>query len=520
MSQASLTSEEPPVEPTPEPEAKSGHVPFTKKVAWSLGAIPDQFITNGVANIALPIYNKGLGLSPVLISVAMAIPRIFDAIIDPTIGNWSDRTKSRWGRRRPFIFVGALLLSFFFVFIWIPPTAILGKNLTLNLPASLPWIGGVSHLPYLFIYFLITSVIAFLGYAIFVIPRGALGIELTTDYHERTKIFAMNSFFAYAITFGLPWLYWLCFPAGRLVERVLGKNLELASKGYGLEIRGIGLVAVVSGAIMLICSLTPLLCKERPPEDESARPHLPVLKAFFMTFQSKPLLIVFFGILLILTACNLVGPMNLYISMDYVCGGNKEFASVVGGWNGTMGGIIGLLMTMVIPAISRRMGKKNAVLMGELIALAGFISLWWLFTPKYPYLQLIGGFLTNLGLSFVWVLSTSMLADVCDLDELKYGLRREGMFGAAYSFLIKVSSSLVLLISGNVLYFVGFQDIPIQTPETIYKLRVWFEVITISCMLGSFFLFWIFPITEKTAREVRSQLDARKKDKTDNAVTN
>ena len=490
-------------------EPQGEKTPLGQKVAWSIGAIPDQIITNGVSNLALPIYNKSLGMDPILINYALAIPRIFIAIIGPYIANYSDRTVTRWGRRRPFIFVGGLLISILFVVLWMPPSFLIGPSMTFHIPTWFPWLSGQDKtIPLLFIYFTVVYIIAYSSLALFGM-RGPLSIEMCTDPHDRTVLYSMNTFFAYAISFALPWLYKLCFPAGRLLEHLFGKDATLAGKGFGLEVRGVGLVAMVAGLVSLVCAMAPLLCRERPPEDEASRSHLPLLKAFLMTFQNKPLIILFFAMLLVSSVGPLIGPLNFYISMDYICHGDKEYASTVGGWSGTIGGVLGLLMTTVIPPISRLLGKKNTMILGMAVAVVGFVSSWWLFTPKNPYLQLIVSAVITAGMAGVWVLSTSMMADICDYDEFKYGLRREGMFGAAYGVLMTILSSAVMMASGYVLYMAGYENIALQSAKSIFQLRVWFIVIAVFLLLISIFLIWLYPITEKRVREVRAILDAR-----------
>lgn len=147
---------------------------------------------------------------------------------------------------------------------------------------------------------------------------------------------------------------------------------------------------------------------------------------------------------------------------------------------------------------------------GQLVAMAGFVSSWWLFTPDYPYLQLIETALVNIGLASVWVLSGSIMADICDTDELKTGLRREGMFGAVYAFMNKASTSCVTIVAGYVLIWSGYREGTVQSPETLFLMRILFIVITVSCLTVSLILTLLFPITEESARQVRVRLDQRK----------
>lgn len=460
--------------PTATADGTSEKVSLGHKASWAVASISDQLVTNGIQTLALPIYNLSLHVDPRLLGWAMALPRILDAIIDPTIGNISDNTRTRWGRRRPFVLVGGILMALAFMFIWFPPLA-LGKT-------------G------LFVYFLLTSMVCYFGYAIFAIPRGAMGIEMSTDYHERTSIFAMNSFFAYIAVLTMPWLYNLSFR--------IGAN----------ELIGVRYVAVGTGIVILLCAIAPALFIRERTRDIQAQPKTRLFAAFRMTISNFPFLLLFCIVFLILLACSLVGPMNLYISIDYICGGNKEYGSYIGGISGTVGGLVGLCATPGIAWISRRIGKKQTMLIGQFIAMGGFIGSWWLFNPKYPYLQIVEGALVTIGLGCVWVLSGSLMADICDTDELKYGLRREGMFGAVFQFLTKTTSSCVTIVAGYVLVLSGYQESTVQSMDTLWNMRMAFIVITVSCLTLSIVLTCLFPITEKSARQVRAELDARKRD--------
>ena len=485
--------------PAPEaPQEKPDKVPLGRKCAWCVSSISDQLVINGINTLAMPIYNLGLAVDPRLIGWALALPRVLDAVIDPSIGNMSDNTRTRWGRRRPYIFVGGIVMTIFFVLIWMPPNFIMGKDCVFSLPSFL---GGTMRIPQVALYFLVASMLCFFGHAIFVIPRAAMGIELSTDYHERTGIYALNSFFAYSAAFLMPWLYNLSFHAGKFFG--------------GNEILGVRYVAVAVGVLMIFCAIAPALFVRERTEGIKTQPKTSLINGFKMTFSIYPFWLMFFIVFLILLACSMVGPMNLYISIDYVCGGDKKWGSYIGGWNGMVQGLVGVAMTPVIAWTARRIGKKRTIIIGQFIALAGFIGSWWLFTPRYPYLQLVETALVNVGLACIWVLAGSIMADICDTDELKYGLRREGMFGAVYQFLMKTSTSCVTIVAGYALIWAGYQSSvgAIQSMETLTRMRVLFIIITVSCLTLSLVFSFLFPITEKSAREVRAILDARRREK-------
>ena len=103
------------------PDKKTTRVPVSQKAAWGVGGFAENFANNAILQMVYPVFNIGYGLSPFMIGIALSISRVLDAFSDPPMGNWSDNSRTRWGRRRPFIFVGALIMTAFFAIMWFPP---------------------------------------------------------------------------------------------------------------------------------------------------------------------------------------------------------------------------------------------------------------------------------------------------------------------------------------------------------------------------------------------------------------
>jgi GPH family glycoside/pentoside/hexuronide:cation symporter len=457
-------------------QARGGpQVPVGEKMSWAAGSVADQFMTNGLNNLALPIYNISLGLSPVLIGWALFIPRIFDAVTDPVMGNISDNTRSRWGRRRLYVFFGGLGCAVCFALVWTPPTAF----------------GDVP----LFVYFLGISILYYVAYTVFAIPRQALGFELSTEYNERTTIFAMQAIFASAAGFALPWLYKLSFHpifAGPEKNEVIG-------------VRWVGLIS----AVLIIATALPGALFTRERREGQAQPRISLFRAARMTLKNRAFLIITLVVVCILVAVFLAGPMNIYINIYYVCGGDEELGAYWGGWAGTAQAGLGILAAPFIAWVSRFLGKRYTMVCGIALAIVGYFATWWLFDPERPWLQVFFMFMLQPGLMAVWVLSGSILADICDVDELEHGLRREGMFGAAYTFITKAASSFIPVLAGMILVWAGYQEDVAVSPETITNLRILFIVIPVALLSVALYLAWLFPITEEVARATRARLDER-----------
>ena len=244
-------------------EDKRGTIPRSEKVAWSVGTSADIMMGGFVGQVLMPIYNIVFGVDSKLVGLAVTLPRLLDAFTDPIVGNISDNTRSRWGRRKPYMLVGGLLSALFFMAMWMPPTALS--------PTGKFW--------YLLILLSIYFPIAF---AMFSIPQAALGYELTTDPDERTRIMSYRAFFGAVVSMGIPWFYWL------------SQSSVFANPAHpGLPPETFG-VRYLGAAVALICVvfiLMPILfCKERARAQ--SQDHIPLLHALKHTFTNRAFLVI------------------------------------------------------------------------------------------------------------------------------------------------------------------------------------------------------------------------------------
>jgi GPH family glycoside/pentoside/hexuronide:cation symporter len=143
--------------------------------------------------------------------------------------------------------------------------------------------------------------------------------------------------------------------------------------------------------------------------------------------------------------------------------------------------------------------------------MVGTGSVWFLYTPSFPYVQLLSPIILAFSLPAVQVFPMSIMADICDLDELKTGLRREGLYGASFGFVIKMVLSIVLYLSGRVLRFAGIdQTLDIQSPEALLKLRIMVVLVPVVLLAASGLLLLKLKVPEGRVRKVRAILEARR----------
>ena len=446
------------------------------KLFYGLGAVSDVIMANIIFQLAMPIYNIELKVNAALIGLAISLPRLWDAFTDPFMGNISDNTRSRLGRRRPWLALGSLLAGIFCALMWMPPSSF----------------GPTGH----FVYFLIISILFFTAYTVFSVPYNALGFEMTSDYDERTSVMSYKTFVMnIGSTLFLPWVYKMCF---------------IPAFG-GTVLQGARVVGLIIGVLIFVFGLLPaILCRERPGSQHQEK--IKLLPALKYTFKNKSFLMVAGTVFCILMAIFLAFPLMMYINLAIVFAGEgmdaakESFATLNGVYN-TVYGALGIVVVPIINLLSRKFGKRRTLIAGlSMVALAFALSPL-LFSARFPYLQLLIAILASPGLSCVWILTSSMLADVTDEDELTTGLRREGMFGAAFGLIVKLGVAGVLAVSGLIIQWSRFDPEALtQSVYTMQFLRFFFAATPLLFLAVAIRLTVKFPLTRLRMGEIQAQL--------------
>jgi GPH family glycoside/pentoside/hexuronide:cation symporter len=469
-------------DPLPSSHLQEQTPPLTRKrkAAWASGAFADVFMANAFSYLAFPIYNVALKVDPAFLGWAMGVPRIWDALADVFVGNLSDNTRSRWGRRRPFIFFGALFSGLFFALMWMPPAS-----------------SGVSMIGW---YFLGMSILYYAAYAIFTVPWVALGLELSGDYHGRTNVQAWKNFFQAFGGIFLGALWWLSLR--------LGAN----------EVEGVRWVGLIFGVLIAICGILPALLVKESSIASSGRERIPFFRALASTFRNRAFLCVIGFTVCTIFGVFVVNAFALYINIVYVFQGDK---GAVSGLNFAMNAVfqvVGLAITPAVATVANRMGKRPTLITGLVLVIVGFGASWWTYTPHAPYLQGLTLALISPGLACLWIIGPSMIADICDVDELETGLRREGMFSAAFTWSIKLSIAVTMILSGYMLKIAGYDATREagQLPGVVDHLRLLYMAVpSAMAALGILFV-WLYPLTERRVREVQDMIATRKAQLLDN----
>ena len=453
--------------------SEKGKLSPAKKSAWAIGSVADVYMTNALNYLAFPIYNMALGVDPRFLGWALGLPRIWDALSDPLMGNISDNTHSRWGRRRPYIFIGSILSMLMFVLIWNPPLSLSA--------AGIGW------------YFMIATFLYYTAYTVLAVPWGALGLELTADCSERTRVQAYRTVFQAIGGFGL------------------GAMWFLAQKwGHGNDVAGVRYVGWVFGTLIMFCGILPaLFCRENVSSQK--QPKIKFWPSVTATFSNRVFLLLVVVTICVMLGIFMVNSFAVYINTYYVFGGDKEGVAKLNMYANFAFQAAGIALVPLISAVAARIGKKVTLISGLLLVVIAYGTSWWFYTPKMPYLQLITLALAAPGLSCMWILASSMLADICDLDEKKTGRRREGMFGASYSWACKAGISLTMILGGYMLKWSGFDaNVAVQPESVIITMRLLYMLIPMGFIGLAALTAAFYPLSEKRVKELQQELKNRK----------
>ncbi len=488
-------------------------VPIGQKAAFGAGHLVLNLLP-GALGILMFFLLTAFGMDPIDAGILGALPRLFDAITDPIMGFISDNTKSKWGRRRPYIFVGAILSGILFALLW--------------------QLDPENTQSYNFWYFLILSMVFLIGNTMFATPLVGLGYEMTSDYNERTKLMAFSQTIGQIAWMIVPWFWVIIANADILplsVEEIsriaeLGLSAEETAKATteALQANGVRKLSVIVGIICVLLGVLPaLFCKGIDSANMANRKEISfrslgsnmmdLFTGIAQVAKSKPFMKLCGATFLVFNGFQLVASFSYFIIVFYMFNGSFDLAGNLPAWFSTVTAIITAFG--VIPIVSwmaNKWGKRKAFIYSTFISIIGYILKWWGFDPENIYLIFMPVPFMAFGLGGLFTLMMSMTADVCDLDELQNGMpRKEGTFGAIYWWMVKIGQSLALFLGGLVLDLVGFdQNAASQTADTLLQLRI-ADIIIPAVTAGlAILIMWKYSLSEEKAREIKAELVARR----------
>jgi len=471
-----------PPAPTAKAAAQPERLSTKTKLAFATGGSVDIFGHWLFNNMVDPVYNVFLGLTPTQVSMTRASSLVADACSGLFFGWLSDNTRSRWGRRRPYILVGSILA---------------GLALPLLFAARPGWSNGD-----IFLYVLIASLAFAPLIACVNTPYQSLGAELTPDYNERTTVQSYKAF------------------VQKTAGAILGSGVWFATRpmfndpATGKPDVAFGAVcaAAICGALMIVAGIVNFsFVQERYYEKARKQTKVGFRRMFADAFSTKPYLVVLGTALVYAVPTGLVNTLGFYALTYHVYGGDMTAASGIHALGGFSYMLFGFAGVYCVGRISRVIGKHKTLMVMLGVGLFAFGSSWWLYTPSYPWLSLLCQGLNGFSATGLWVILPAMTADVIDFDELRSGKRREGAFTSTFSWTVKVGMMLSMLFGGPLLQLTGFDaKLPVQSDGAVFGIRLLFAGIPVTALVIALLLIQFYTLDTKRMSQIRGELEARR----------
>lgn len=438
-----------------------------KKIAYAAPAFALAIVGIPVYVYVPKFYTDVVGINIALLGYILLGIRIFDAITDPLIGFLSDKTKSRFGRRRPYVGGGAVLLALSMWFLLNPPKA--------SSIFETYWFG-------IWIFSL------FLFWTLVTVPYEALGPEITFDYDERTVLFGIRDGALIAGT-----LVAASSPAA--VTWIFG----LSSDAAGERRKFFWIGAMYAPLLVATCWICVLAIQERFKVRSEER--IDIRKGFRSLVQNKP-----FGILLTAYTVSAFGnnlPASLILFyVQYVLKSQQADLFLL------IYFVTGVLFLPGWVLLSHRLGKKWTWLAAMALNTGAFLGVFFL-GPGDAKIYGVLVFASGIGFGATVALPSAIQADVIDYDELLSGERREGHYIGLWSISRKLAAALGVGLALSILGRTGYMPNVDQSPQVILTLRVLYALVPCICNAAAFVVLLAYPISRRVHEDIRNAIKER-----------
>lgn len=433
-------------------------VPLGTKLAYGTVNLPLSFIGFPLVIYVAPFYTGELGLPLGLVGLMLFIGRITDVITDPIVGILSDKVQTRFGRRKIWLATGTVVMC---IGVW---------QLFIPSPPVNVW------------YLLLWVAVVYLGFTMIALPHEAWGGELSSHYHERTQITGTRQ------TFGLVGL----IVATVVPAIVIGQG---GSSGDVLRALGLTVLATLPVAVLIVCWFVP---EKKMVEGEE---HIPFWRGLRLMTRNGP-----FKRILIVLFIAVIGEtfritITYFFAMQVI--GIANLGTLYLWYFAT-----GLLAIPVWIALGRRIGKHRALATSFSIIILSSVGMYFLGKGDvvlFTILFSIKGFCFG----SLQLLPSAMVADVVDIDTLRTGQKRQGLFYAVTGVVLKLGMALGQGLSLNLLQVAGFDPGGANGPEVLRWLSIFYCVAPCFFFAVALWLVWGYPLTAARHRRIQDRLNGR-----------
>jgi GPH family glycoside/pentoside/hexuronide:cation symporter len=443
-------------------QSQTNKIPRKTKIFYGIGDLGNAVVNSAIQFFLMKFYTDGALILPSLAGNALLIGKIWDAINDPLFGWLTDKTKSRYGKRRVFMIFGAIPLAIAIALLWFVPTA------------DKVWT---------FVWIAITFILFDTVWTLTNVPYYALTSELTDDYDER------SSLTTYRMVMAVP-----AYLVGAALTPAIVGLFALQRTGYAF----IGIAYGVLAAVALLISAAGF--RERQGLAVS-KPEASPFKSLLVALKNKPfvwLCVTYFVVNISFAFIKIL--MAYYIEYQLLM--KAETTLVMG--------LMLVCVTISLPFwqwVGRKMDKGPAYALGMLVGAAAVVLTFFLphgATPLIYVVSVLAGF----GFSAQWIFPWAMVADVADYDRVESRQQRSGMYYGVWGLATKLSEALALAAVGWILTGFGYVPNVEQTPQALLGIRLFFGLVPAACIFVALPLLFKYPITRKSHAAVRAKLEA------------
>jgi len=464
-------------------------ISLREKIGYGFGDAASSMFWKIFGMYSLFFYTDVFGITAAAAGTMFLVARLWDSFFDVFVGIMSDRTKTRWGKYRPYLLWFAI------------PFAVMGV-----ITFYTPDFGQTGKLVYAYITYSLMMIV----YSLINVPYASLLGSITSNPIERNSLSSYRMSFAFIgsfVTFMLlqPLVdfYAKKFDGGTIVKSV-ENTVSTSPIGWVLGVGTIGIVCVV---LFLLCfSWT----KERVTQIET-EDNISVKQDLKNLFHNSPWWILIGTGLAALLFNAIRDSVAIYYFRDYV---RADYRMAGTGWDMTtiyflVGQAANLIGVMAAPAVSAKYGKKRTYMIS--ILMAGILSTGFYFVPNNVTLILVLQFFTSIFAGYVLPLLWSMFADIVDHQELTTGRRATGLIFSSSSMSQKLGWALGAALSGWILAIFNYNPHAAQqAAETIFGERLMISLFPALCSLLAFVGMLFYPLSDKKVKEITEQLDEKR----------
>jgi GPH family glycoside/pentoside/hexuronide:cation symporter len=463
----------------PRETSPENRIPLKDKVAYGVGGVARGLQSSMDNMLITPVFVLGVGISPTVKSMCDILYRVFDAFTDAFTGILSDNARTRWGRRRPFIFIGAILMAISMPILFM-----------FNPEWSIGWVVFWMVMATLFIY---------LAQTIFDVPFQAFVLESSEDTRERTRLIAFTAYFGLLVQMGIAWSW-------KIAQGFQDDTAKIPILDGALT------MITFTAVLVLVMGIVPaLFLREKFYRRVQKQERLGVWTNIRMTFKNRHFAVIITFLFLLLLGLNMKWTLLFFVRYYHVCEGDAELAAEITGWGGSIQVVATFCGIWAFKWLSERIGKLATlkIIIGIVFTIS--LSLGFFYTPVYPYLSIAPFLIMGPAQGAMWVMVPAILGDIVDADELEHGERREGAFTSLQSWVIKAGLTIATGISGPLTTLAGYRpELRDNLPREVIDNMLILVVAGPSLFVGlAFFFLFRFKLTEKQVAENRRLLDER-----------